>query len=249
MIPPELISILHPVLAAFDHLGIAYQVGGSLAAMAWGRPRSTQDADLMADLAPAQVPALVAALEADYYIDDLAIYEAIRARRAFNIMHLDTMFKVDIFTRDPASPFDTATFQRARRAFLDDPPPSLPCSPARRILCCGSWSGTRWAGVSRIGNGWIFWKCCKPRRLIWIAPICASGGRDWGWQPSWRKRRLRPPPMRSRLTRTSLLRCDTGQAVACSRSTTHGIPASNRYRVSYFAPGTTFAHSSTTRWK
>ena len=136
MIPPELIPVLQPVLAAFDRLGIAYQVGGSLAAMAWGRPRSTQDADLMADLAPVHVPALVAALEADYYIDDQTIYEAIRAHRAFNIMHLATMFKIDIFTRNPAAPFDTVTFQRARHAFLDDPPtiPAVFTSPEDIVL-------------------------------------------------------------------------------------------------------------------
>lgn len=134
MTDPEI--ALPPLLTALDRLGIPYQIGGSLAAMAWSRPRTTQDADLLLDLQPAQVAPLVAALEAEYYIDDQAVHDAIRQRASFNIVHLDTMFKIDFFIRNPAAPFDTATFQRARHAFLDDPPtiPAVFTSPEDIVL-------------------------------------------------------------------------------------------------------------------
>jgi hypothetical protein len=114
MIPPDWVPALRPVLQVFDTLGIAYQIGGSLASSAWGLPRSTQDADLVADLRAEHVTALVAQLEADYYIDDQMIRDAIRHHSSFNLLHLPTMLKVDVFVRKPTA-FDTATFQRARR--------------------------------------------------------------------------------------------------------------------------------------
>jgi hypothetical protein len=121
MIPPDVLPILMPVILAFDALGIPYQIGGSLASSAWGKPRSTQDADLVADVQPQHVAPLVACLESQYYIDDEMIRDAIRHHSSFNMLHLDTMYKVDVFMRKPTA-FDTLTFQRARREWIDDPP-------------------------------------------------------------------------------------------------------------------------------
>jgi len=39
----------------------------------------------------------VSALETDFYIDDRAVRRAIREREKFNLLHLETMYKVDIF--------------------------------------------------------------------------------------------------------------------------------------------------------
>ena len=121
MIPPDWIPALRPVLQAFQSLGVPYQIGGSLASSAWGLPRSTQDADLVADLRAAQVLPLVALLHDEYYIDDQMIRDAIHHHSSFNLLHLETMLKVDVFIRKPTA-FDAATFERARRADLADPP-------------------------------------------------------------------------------------------------------------------------------
>ena len=39
----------------------------------------------------------MSALETDFYIDDRAVRRAIREREKFNLLHLETMYKVDIF--------------------------------------------------------------------------------------------------------------------------------------------------------
>ncbi|MBP6821133.1 MAG: hypothetical protein KA368_06295 [Acidobacteria bacterium] len=57
----------------------------------------TNDLDLMADLPEVKVADLVAALESEFYVDDRAIRRAIRGRSSFNLIHLATMFKVDVF--------------------------------------------------------------------------------------------------------------------------------------------------------
>jgi len=69
---------------------------------------------VVAALRPEHVAPLVAALETDYYLDDLAIHEAIRTGRSFNIIHLAALFKVDVFV--PTRPFDQSALARTRLA-------------------------------------------------------------------------------------------------------------------------------------
>ena len=121
MIPAEWGRVLRPVTQAFRSLGVPYQIGGSLASSAWGLPRSTQDADLVADLRREHVASFVAQLLDQYYVDELMIHDAIRRRSSFNVLHLDTMLKVDVFIHKSAA-FEEAAFLRARLEWLDDPP-------------------------------------------------------------------------------------------------------------------------------
>ncbi len=120
MIPPDWVPVLQPVIHAFDGLGVLYQVGGSLASSAWGLPRSTQDADLVADLQLQHVEPLVAQLLDSYYVDASMIREAIVQQSSFNLLHLATMLKVDVFI-PKRSAFDEVAFQRARPQWLDAP--------------------------------------------------------------------------------------------------------------------------------
>jgi len=55
-------EILLHVASILDSLGVEYAVVGSMASSAWGIPRSTNDADIVASLGPAHVPGLVEAL-------------------------------------------------------------------------------------------------------------------------------------------------------------------------------------------
>jgi len=80
-----------------DGLEIPYLVGGSLASSLYGIPRSTHDADVVADLAEEDVPRLIVSLRELFYLDEERITEAIRARTSFNLLHLATVVKVDIF--------------------------------------------------------------------------------------------------------------------------------------------------------
>lgn len=118
MPPSDAVTAMLPVAGAFDRLGIAYYVGGSVASTAHGYPRSTVDADLVADLEAGHVAALVAALEADYYIDAEMVREAIAGHSCFNVIHLPTMFKVDVFVTKNR-PFDREVFARTSRRAVD----------------------------------------------------------------------------------------------------------------------------------
>jgi len=97
MILAEPIQVTQLIAEVFDRLQISYLVGGSLASSLHGIPRATQDVDVVAGLKPQHVMPLVKALEAAFYIDADMIRDAIQHGSSFNVIHLDTMFKIDIF--------------------------------------------------------------------------------------------------------------------------------------------------------
>lgn len=112
---------LSPVVDAFDSLGIAYHVGGSVASSVYGAARATLDVDVVARLQASHVQPLVRALDGAYYIDEDAVREAIRGRRSFNAIHLTTMIKIDVFVAGD-EPFDAEEFARIRLDSLDGEP-------------------------------------------------------------------------------------------------------------------------------
>jgi hypothetical protein len=113
------IAAMTAVLEAFDRLGAKNYVSGSIASSAYGTPRSTLDVDLVADLTKSHVVGLVAALEQEYYISRSAVTEAIQRRSCFNVIHLTTMYKVDVFAAK-ARAYDREALRRARRHRLAD---------------------------------------------------------------------------------------------------------------------------------
>ena len=93
----ELQSVCLAVIQALETLGVDYEIGGALASALQGAYRATADADLVADLRPEQIPRFVELLGNRYYANAEAMAQAVREKRSFNIIHLDTMLKVDIF--------------------------------------------------------------------------------------------------------------------------------------------------------
>jgi hypothetical protein len=115
----ELRAALDPVADAFEALGISYRVGGSVASSALGVARTTLDIDLVADLRASHVALLVERLQDEYYVDADVIRDAIQRRSSFNVIHLATMVKVDVFVLG-ARPFDRVSFERAITEPLGD---------------------------------------------------------------------------------------------------------------------------------
>jgi hypothetical protein len=93
----EPLLVVARIVAAFEKLSVQYVVGGSLASSVYGIPRATQDVDLVAALNLEHAEPLTADLIADFYIDSDMITDAIKRRGSFNVVHLGTMFKADVF--------------------------------------------------------------------------------------------------------------------------------------------------------
>jgi hypothetical protein len=110
MVPP--ISVLSLITAALDTLGIRYVLVGSFASSIHGLYRATADIDILADIKSEHVQPLYAALKDAFYVDELAMRNAVAQQRSFNAIHFDSVFKVDIFV---AQGDDFAAAQLDRR--------------------------------------------------------------------------------------------------------------------------------------
>lgn len=93
---------LHRLLLAPLHgTGIAYMVTGSVASIAYGEPRLTNDVDVVLDLEAGASKRLASAFpETEYYVPPLEVIEEELARPMFghfNIVHLDTALRADIY--------------------------------------------------------------------------------------------------------------------------------------------------------
>ncbi len=113
---------IQDILEVFDSLGIDYRIGGSVASSTLGNFRATNDVDIVADLKPQQTRGFISALDGKFYVDDEYIAESIGRNRGFNLIHLQTMIKVDIFPIKARS-FDRSAFLRKRSARLIEDPP------------------------------------------------------------------------------------------------------------------------------
>jgi hypothetical protein len=117
----EPIQVTLKVVLSFERLRIPYLIGGSLASAVYGIVRATMDADLVAEIKPEQVSSLVSSLEGEFYIDADMILDAIQHTSSFNLIHLETMFKVDIFILK-LRPFDLNQMQRRISQSVGDAP-------------------------------------------------------------------------------------------------------------------------------
>jgi hypothetical protein len=102
---------LNELTSALTALGIRFAVGGSLASSAHGVARATMDGDLVAMIFPPQAKLLAKTLGPSWYTEPEMMRQAIEAGRAFNLIHMPSAMKFDVF---PASTdFHDAELERA----------------------------------------------------------------------------------------------------------------------------------------
>ncbi len=135
----EILAAITPVVEAFEGLGVAYYIGGSVASSAYGIVRATIDTDIVADLRLEHVLPLVKQLEAEYYIDADAVRDAIRRRGSFNAIHLDTILKFTVFI-PKTRPLDQEEMHRTSQEVLaEGTRPFYMASPEGTILNKLEW--------------------------------------------------------------------------------------------------------------
>lgn len=110
----EPIEVTLKVTAVLEQLGVPYLISGSLASALHGMVRTTQDSDIVADMGWEHIEPFVSALRDEFYLDEEMIAEAVRCHGSFNLIHRDSMFKVDVFIPRPR-PFLRSQLDRAQR--------------------------------------------------------------------------------------------------------------------------------------
>ncbi len=97
----EPIEVTLKVTHVLESLSIPYLIGGSLASALYGMVRTTQGSDIVAEMKPEHLQPFVSALQDEFYLDEEMIAESIQRRSSFNIIHRETMFKVNVFIPRP----------------------------------------------------------------------------------------------------------------------------------------------------
>lgn len=107
-------EFLERLIGLLERAGIPYMVAGSMSSSLHGRPRATQDADLVIDPTEDQLESLVALLGKGYYVSRDAALDALRHRTMFNVIDLEGGWKADLIVRKDR-PFSRQEFERRRQ--------------------------------------------------------------------------------------------------------------------------------------
>jgi hypothetical protein len=114
--PRELLQIAADFFESHD---IAYRVVGSMASIAYGENRFTNDVDIVADLKHGHVDALCDCFtQPDYFLARHAVEDAIRQRFQFNIIHVFAGLKIDVMLPKET---EFAVLEQQRSLRLTDP--------------------------------------------------------------------------------------------------------------------------------
>jgi len=106
---------LQLVLSKLDECGIPYMITGSFASNMHGVPRATQDADVVVEADQGALDRFLESIGAEFYASPEAAREALERQGMFNVVHLETGFKIDLIIRKSRS-FSQTEFSRRQQA-------------------------------------------------------------------------------------------------------------------------------------
>jgi hypothetical protein len=104
-------EFLGRLIRLLNEAGIPYMVAGSMGSSIHGRPRATQDADVVIDPTEDQLESFLALLGQDYYVSRDAALDALRHRTMFNVVDLEGGGKADLIIRKDR-PYSRREFER-----------------------------------------------------------------------------------------------------------------------------------------
>lgn len=110
-------EFLRRLIDSLDKVGIPYMVAGSLGSSLYGRPRATNDIDLVIAPDESQFRRFLETIGPEYYVSEEAAWAALKGRSAFNIIDARTGWKADLRIRQDR-PFSDEEFRRRQKADL-----------------------------------------------------------------------------------------------------------------------------------
>ena len=93
---------------------IPYMVTGAWSVIYYGRPRASHDIDFIVEIKPQETSKVLSALKKlsdDFQFQEIAVKNAIKNKRMFNVMYLPTYLKLDFWLLT-SEPFDKSRFAR-----------------------------------------------------------------------------------------------------------------------------------------
>jgi hypothetical protein len=115
-------QVLRRITVELDRSGIAYMLSGSFASAYYGSPRSTQDIDFVIEATALQLRKFIEMLPSrEYYSDLNAALESFQRESMFNVIDLDTGWKIDMIFRKSRA-FSKEEFVRRRLLTIEGMP-------------------------------------------------------------------------------------------------------------------------------
>jgi hypothetical protein len=113
------LDIVRDVSARLERGGIEYMLTGSMAMNYYAQPRMTRDIDLVVALTPQHTDKVVNLFTPDYYVSREAVSSSIAQESLFNLIHQESVIKVDCIVRKN-TPYRRAEFERRQRITIED---------------------------------------------------------------------------------------------------------------------------------
>lgn len=111
------LEVLMDVVRRFEHARIAYMVTGSIALSYYAEPRMTRDVDIVVECGSRDAQQIATLFRPDYYVSGEDVLRALREVTMFNILHLESVVKLDIIVRKD-TPYRVNEFARKRQVSL-----------------------------------------------------------------------------------------------------------------------------------
>lgn len=113
------LDIVRDVSRRLEQGDFAYMLTGSMAMNYYAQPRMTRDIDVVVALEPHDADKIVALFAPDYYVSREAVSGSIHHQSLFNLIHEESVIKVDCIVRKD-SPYRRAEFERRQRITIED---------------------------------------------------------------------------------------------------------------------------------
>jgi hypothetical protein len=114
----EELELLKTVAARLESAGIEYMMSGSMAMAFYSTPRMTRDIDIIIQVSVKDAAMILGLFQSDFYIDQESVRHAIVNRGMFNIIHSDSVIKVDLIVRKNEE-YRIEEFSRKRKMTID----------------------------------------------------------------------------------------------------------------------------------
>lgn len=109
-----MINIVQEIAKRLESVDIEYMFTGSMAMNFYAVPRMTRDVDIVVELQQPDAQKIYNLFEKDFYIDLKMILDAIKNHGMFNIIHYESVFKVDFIVKKD-HPYRIEEFKRKRK--------------------------------------------------------------------------------------------------------------------------------------
>ena len=113
------LDIVRDVSVRLDGARIGYMLTGSMAMNYYAQPRMTRDIDIVVALRPGDAARVVQLFSPDYYVAREAVESSIVHQSLFNLIHNESVIKVDCIVRKQ-NEYRLAEFNRRQRIKIEN---------------------------------------------------------------------------------------------------------------------------------